>query len=90
MEEVLLVLATAYLLKFIHSENHTKSEKIFNSNLLETALLPRFFVYLARYFKLWLHTYFFILLNCAKFEEDWTTFILDILQGSPLGCFLFL
>ena len=26
---------------------------------------------------------FFILLNCAKFEEDWTTFILHILQGSP-------
>ena len=26
---------------------------------------------------------FFILLNCAKFEEDRTTFILHILQGSP-------
>ena len=22
--------------------------------------------------------------NCAKFQKDWTTFILDILQGSPL------
>ena len=42
------------------------------------------FVYWARYFKFWLLAYFFILLNCAKFEEDWTTFILHILQGSPL------
>ena len=58
-------------------------------NLLETALLPRFFVYWARYFKFWLLAYFLILLNCAKFEEDWTTFILDILQGSHLWCFCF-
>ena len=56
-------------------------------NLLEITLLPRFFVYWARYFKFWLLAYFFILLNCAKFEEDWTTFILDILQGSPLWIF---
>ena len=59
-------------------------------NLLEITLLPRFFVYWARYFKFWLLAYFLILLNCAKFEEDWTTFILDILQGSPLWYFLFL
>ena len=39
-------------------------------NLLVTALLPWFFVYWARYFKFWLLAYFFILLNCAKFEED--------------------
>ena len=29
MEQVLLVLAIAYLLKFIHSEKDIKSEKIF-------------------------------------------------------------
>ena len=28
--------------------------------------------------------YFLILLNFAKFEEDWTSSVLDILQGSPL------
>ena len=31
--------------------------------------------------------YLLILLNCAKFEEGWTTFMLDILQGSPLWSF---
>ena len=56
-------------------------------NLLEITLLPRFFVYWARYFKFWLLAYFLILLNCAKFEKDWTTFILHILQGSPLWIF---
>ena len=35
----------------------------------------------------WLLTYFLILLNCAKFEEDCTTFILDVLQGSLLLIF---
>ena len=39
------------------------------------------------YFNFWLLAYFLILLNCAKFEEDWTTLILDILQGSPLLLF---
>ena len=57
------------------------------SNLLVITLLPRVFVYWARYFKSWLLAYFFILLNCAKFEEDWTTSMLDILQGSPLWIF---
>ena len=56
-------------------------------NVLVITLLPRLFVYWARYFKFWLLAYFFILLNCAKFEEDWTTFILDILWGSPLWIF---
>jgi hypothetical protein len=35
----------------------------------------------------WLLTYFLILLNCAKFEDYCTTFILYILQGSPLLIF---
>ena len=52
-------------------------------NLLETWFWGQIFVYWARYFKFWLLAYFLILLNCAKFEKDWTTFILDILQGSP-------
>ena len=33
-------------------------------------------------FKFWLLAYFLILFDCAKFQKDWTTFILDILQGS--------
>ena len=40
------------------------------------------FILLDIYFKFWLLPYFLILLNCEKFEEDWTTFMLDILQGS--------
>ena len=56
-------------------------------NLLETWFWDQIFVYWARYFKFWLLAFFLILLNCAKFEEDWTTFILDILQGSPLWSF---
>ena len=48
-------------------------------NILESALLPRFFVYWVRDFKFCLHAYFLILLNCAKFQQDWTTLILDIL-----------
>ena len=39
--------------------------------------------------KLWLLAYFLILLNCAKFQKDWTAFILDILQGSPFDVFCF-
>jgi hypothetical protein len=40
--------------------------------------LPRFFVLRVRDFKFWLLAYFFISLNCAKFQQDWTTLILDI------------
>ena len=29
--------------------------------------------------KFWLHAYFFILLSCAKFQQGWTTLILNIL-----------
>ena len=29
--------------------------------------------------KFWLLAYFLILLSCAKFQQDWTTFIFDIL-----------
>ena len=61
---------------------HTLWKEYF-PNLLETWFWGRIFVYCARYFKLWLLAYFFILLNCAKFEKDWTTFISKILQGSP-------
>ena len=56
-------------------------------NVLVSKFWGQIFVYWARYFKFWLLAYFFILLNCAKFEEDWTTFILHILQGSPLWIF---
>ena len=37
------------------------------------------FFFWVRDFKFWLLAYFFILLNCAKFQQDWTTLILDIL-----------
>ena len=53
-------------------------------NLLETALLCQIFVFSVRDFKFWLPAYFLILFNCAKFQKGCTTFILDILQGSPL------
>ena len=47
--------------------------------LLESALLHQIFVFWVRDFKLWLLAYFSLLLTCAKFQQDWTTFILDIL-----------
>ena len=53
-------------------------------NLLESTLLVKIFVFWVRDLKFWLLAYFFILLSCAKFQQDWTTLILDILQGSPL------
>ena len=57
-------------------------------NLLETALLHQIFVFWFRDFKLWLLAYFFISFNRAKFQQDWTTLILDILKG-PLMFFDF-
>ena len=48
-------------------------------NLLETALLCQIFVFWVTDFKLWLLAYIFISFNCAKFQQDWTTLILDIL-----------
>ena len=53
-------------------------------------LLCQMFVFWVRDFKFWLLVYFLIFFNCAKFQKDWTTFILDILQGShwsPLWIF---
>ena len=43
------------------------------------SLLCQIFVFWIRDFKLWLLAYFFILIKCAKFQQDWTTLILDIL-----------
>ena len=48
-------------------------------NLLESTLLVKIFVFWVRDLKFWLLAYFFILLSCAKFQQDWTTLILDIL-----------
>ena len=59
-------------------------------NLLETALLCQIFVFWVRDFKFGLLAYFLNLFDCAKFQKDWTTFILDILQWSPLWCFFML
>ena len=58
-------------------------------NLLETALLCKIFVFWVRDFKFWLLAYFLIFFDYAKFQKDWTTFILDILQWSPFGVFCF-
>ena len=56
-------------------------------NLLEKWLLCQIFVFWVRDFKSWLLAYFLIFFDCTKFQKDWTIFILDILQGSPLWCF---
>ena len=48
-------------------------------NLLESTLCHQIFVFWVRDLKFWLLAYFFILLSCAKFQQDWTTLILDIL-----------
>ena len=48
-------------------------------NLLESALLCQIFVFWVRDFKFWLHAYFLIFFNCAKFQKDWTNLIIDIL-----------
>ena len=54
------------------------------SNLLETALLPRFFVFWVRDFKFWLLAYFFIFFNCAKFQQDWATLMINVFdKGHP-------
>ena len=58
---------------------HKGERKGYLTNLLETALLPQFFVFWVRDFKLWLLAYFLISFNCAKFQQDWTTLILHIL-----------
>ena len=58
---------------------HSLVWKGYLSNVLEITLLPQFFVFWDRDIKFWLLVFFFFLLNCAKFEKDWTTFILHIL-----------
>ena len=55
------------------------SWKEYFPNLLESTLLVKIFVFWVRDLKFWLLAYFFILLSCAKFQQDWTTLILDIL-----------
>ena len=62
-------------------------EKEYFPNLLEITLLCQIFVFWVRDFKFWLLAYFLIFFDYAKFQKDWTTFILDILQGSPLWVF---
>ena len=71
----------------LKSWHHSVMSKGYLPNLLETAVLCQNFVFWVRDFKFWLLAYFLILFNCAKFQKDWTTFILDILQGSPLWIF---
>ena len=59
------------------------------SNVLETALLHKKFVYYwFKDFKLWLpFSYFLIMLNYGKFKQDLTKLIPSILQGLPLDVF---
>jgi hypothetical protein len=46
--------------------------------------LHRFFVFKVRNFKYWLFAYFLISFNCAKFQENWTTFY----KGPPFEFFV--
>ena len=64
-----------------------KLEKEYFPNLLEITLLCQIFVFWVRDFKLWLLAYFLISFDYAKFQKHWATFILDILQWSPLWIF---
>ena len=48
-------------------------------NLLETTLLHQIFIFWVKDFKFRLFAYFSICFNCAKFQQVWTTLILDIL-----------
>ena len=59
-------------------------------NLLERWLLPQIFVFWVRDFKFWLLAYFFYFVWLCKFSEILDNIYIDILQGSPLWCFLFL
>ena len=68
---------------FVGNFYNCLSAKEYLPNLLESALLCQIFVFWVRDFKFWLHAYFLIFFNCAKFQKHWTTFILDIIQGSP-------
>ena len=52
-----------------------KPGKEYLPNLLETWLLPQFFVFRVRDFKFWLIAYFLISFKCAKFHKYWTTLI---------------
>ena len=52
--------------------------KVFSKPSGKHILGPDFF-FQVRDLKFWLHAYFLILLSCAKFQQDWTTLILDIL-----------
>ena len=74
-------------LRTTHSEpklrNKFRNCKEYFPNLLIITLLPQIFVFWVRDFKFWLLAYLFILFDCGKFLRYWTTFILDILQGSP-------
>ena len=54
-------------------KNQTKFLKEYLPNLLETWLLLQFFVSKVTDFKFWLFAYFFIFLNCTKFQQVWTT-----------------
>ena len=50
-------------------------------------MLCQIFVFWVRDIKFWLLAYFLISSNCAKFQQNWTTLMLDILRGSPLWIF---
>ena len=61
--------------------DHSVSWKEYFPNLLETVLCHQIFVFWVRGLKFWLLAYFFIFLNYAKFQLDWTSLILDIYKG---------
>ena len=58
---------------------HSVFKKDYFPNLLESIVLHQIFVFCVRCLKFWLLAYSLILLNCAKFQQDWTTLISEIL-----------
>ena len=60
--------------------NHSILKEYF-PNLLVITLCHQIFVFWVRYLIFCLLCFFLILLSCAKFEQDWTTLILDILKS---------
>ena len=69
-------LRTRIVLLNLLQSTEKRSRKEYFPNLLEITLCHQIFVFWD--LKFWLIDYFLILLSCAKFQQDWTTLILDI------------
>ena len=67
---------------FLHDKIQ-KSASRFKMSIFQTFwkvyCCAKFLFFCVRDFKFWLLAYFLIFFNCAKFQKDWTTFVIDIL-----------